>query len=106
MKIFQLRRSEASACRPAANPRVTPSCPLVRVVEESTSQIIELQTDSAGEYTAGNLTPGAYTIQVEKRGFAGHIKASFDGGADGSVPQDPTNRNADWASSDVTSTIE
>jgi hypothetical protein len=26
--------------------------------------------------------------------------ASFDGGADGPVPQDPTNRNADWASSD------
>jgi hypothetical protein len=24
----------------------------------------------------------------------------FDGGADGPVPQDPTNRNADWASSD------
>jgi hypothetical protein len=26
--------------------------------------------------------------------------APFDGGADGPVPQDPTNRNADWASSD------
>ena len=36
----------------------------VRVVEENTSQTVELQTDSAGEYTAGNLTPGAYTIQA------------------------------------------
>ena len=26
--------------------------------------------------------------------------ACFDGGADGPVPQDPTNRNADWANSD------
>jgi len=26
--------------------------------------------------------------------------SSFDGGADGPVPQDPTNRNADWPSSD------
>lgn len=49
----------------------------VRVVEESTNQTVELQTDSAGEYTAGNLTPGAYTIQVEKPGFAGHINKGF-----------------------------
>jgi hypothetical protein len=49
----------------------------VRVVEESTSQTVELQTDSAGEYTAGNLTPGAYTIQVEKAGFAGHVNKGF-----------------------------
>ena len=49
----------------------------VRVVEESTSQTVELQTDSAGEYTAGNLTPGAYTVQVEKAGFAGHVNKGF-----------------------------
>ena len=38
----------------------------VRMVEESTSQTVKLQTDSAGEYTASNLTPGAYTVEVEK----------------------------------------
>ena len=49
----------------------------VRVVEESTNQSVELQTDSAGEYTASNLTPGAYTVQVEKAGFAGHVNKGF-----------------------------
>ncbi len=30
-----------------------------------------------GEYTAGNLTPGAYTVQVEKAGFAGQVNKGF-----------------------------
>src|ERR1700691_537757 len=37
----------------------------VRVVEESTTQTVTMQTDSAGEYKAGNLTPGSYTVQVD-----------------------------------------
>jgi protocatechuate 3,4-dioxygenase beta subunit len=41
----------------------------VRVVEESTNQTVTMQTDSAGEYKAGNLTPGSYTVQVDKAGF-------------------------------------
>src|SRR6202042_1814296 len=49
----------------------------VRVVEESTSQTVELQTDSAGEYKAGNLTPGSYTVEVEKGGFTGHVNKGF-----------------------------
>ena len=36
-----------------------------------------LQTDSAGEYTASNLTPGTYSVQVEKTGFACHINKGF-----------------------------
>ena len=49
----------------------------VRVIEESTNQTITLQTDNAGEYTASNLTPGAYTIQVEKTGFESHVNKGF-----------------------------
>jgi hypothetical protein len=49
----------------------------VRVTEESTNETVMLQTDSAGEYTASNLTPGAYTVQVEKAGFASHVNKGF-----------------------------
>jgi Carboxypeptidase regulatory-like domain len=49
----------------------------VRVTEESTNETVLLQTDSAGEYTASNLTPGAYTVQVEKAGFASHVNKGF-----------------------------
>src|ERR1700723_1210683 len=49
----------------------------VRVVEESTNQTVELQTDSAGEYTASNLTPGAYTVQVDKAGFTSQVNKGF-----------------------------
>ena len=38
----------------------------VRVTQESTNETKDLQSDSAGEYVAGNLTPGSYTIEVEK----------------------------------------
>ena len=49
----------------------------VRVTEETTNQTITLQTDSAGEYTARNLNPGSYTIQVEKAGFESHVNKGF-----------------------------
>ncbi len=49
----------------------------VRVTEESTNQTVTLQTDSAGEYKASNLTPGAYTVEVEKAGFASQVNKGF-----------------------------
>src|ERR1700744_6515340 len=49
----------------------------VRVTEESTNQTVTLQTDSAGEYKARTLTPGAYTIQVEKPGFTSQVNKGF-----------------------------
>ena len=49
----------------------------VRVTEESTNQATSLQTDNAGQYTVGNLTPGSYTVQVEREGFETHINKSF-----------------------------
>jgi hypothetical protein len=49
----------------------------VRVVEESTNQTVTMQTDSAGEYKAGNLTPGSYTVQVDKAGFTSQVNKGF-----------------------------
>jgi hypothetical protein len=49
----------------------------VRVTEESTNVVTNLQTDSAGQYTANNLTPGSYTVQVEKSGFQSHVNKGF-----------------------------
>ena len=49
----------------------------VRVTEDSTNQTITIQTDSAGEYTARNLTPGSYTVQVEKSGFESQVNKGF-----------------------------
>jgi hypothetical protein len=49
----------------------------VRVVEESTNQTVTMQTDSAGEYKAGNLTPGSYTVQVDKAGFSSQVNKGF-----------------------------
>src|SRR5579862_5290748 len=56
----------------AAIPQAT-----VRVTEESTNVVTSLETDSAGQYTANNLTPGSYTVQVEKTGFQSHINKGF-----------------------------
>ena len=49
----------------------------VRVVEESTNQTVTMQTDSAGEYKAGNLTPGSYSVEVEKAGFTSQVNKGF-----------------------------
>ncbi len=49
----------------------------VRVTEESTNVVTNLQTESAGQYTASNLTPGSYTVQVEKTGFQSHVNKGF-----------------------------
>ena len=49
----------------------------VHVTAESTNQVITLKTDSAGQYTASNLTPGSYTVQVEKAGFQSRVNKGF-----------------------------
>ncbi len=49
----------------------------VRVTDEATNKTVTLQSDSAGQYTARNLTPGSYTIAVEKTGFTRHVDKSF-----------------------------
>jgi hypothetical protein len=49
----------------------------VHVTEESTNVVTTLQTDSAGQYTASNLTPGSYTVAVEKSGFDTHVNKGF-----------------------------
>jgi protocatechuate 3,4-dioxygenase beta subunit len=50
----------------------------VRVVEEATNQSVELQTDSAGEYTASNLTPGAYTIRSHRSSTGERLSGASD----------------------------
>ncbi len=59
-----------------------------------TSNYNSLQTSFQQRLTNGFFVTANY---VWSHAFD---NASFDGGADGPVPQDPTNRNADWASSD------
>ncbi|HEY4049814.1 MAG TPA: TonB-dependent receptor [Acidobacteriaceae bacterium] len=49
----------------------------VRVIEEGTNQVHQLQTDSAGLYTVGNLTPGSYTVEIEAAGFSKHVNKGF-----------------------------
>ena len=49
----------------------------VKVTDEATNNTLTLQSDSAGQYTARNLTPGSYTIAVEKSGFTKHVDKSF-----------------------------
>ena len=45
----------------------------VKVVDEETNQATIVQTDSAGAFTASNLTPGSYTVTISKPGFAQHV---------------------------------
>src|ERR1700733_712436 len=49
----------------------------VRITNDGTNETVTLQTDTAGEYTAGNLNPGSYTIEIEKTGFSKHINKGF-----------------------------
>jgi hypothetical protein len=49
----------------------------VHVTEEGTSKVLTLQTDAGGQYTANNLTPGSYSVEVGKAGFKSHINKGF-----------------------------
>lgn len=50
---------------------------IIKIRDEGTNQETSLQSDAAGSYSAGNLTPGSYTITVEKEGFSKHINRGF-----------------------------
>jgi hypothetical protein len=45
----------------------------VVVTNEGTNVSLNLTTDAAGEFRAVNLTPGSYTVQIEKTGFQRHV---------------------------------
>jgi len=49
----------------------------VAVTDEATNQKSTLTTDSAGVFTASNLTPGAYTITITKQGFSQHTYRNY-----------------------------
>src|SRR3954447_5050372 len=45
----------------------------IKVTNEGTNTSITLSTDAAGDFRAGNLTPGSYAITAEKTGFQRHL---------------------------------
>ena len=45
----------------------------VKVLNEDTNTSEPLTADAAGDYRAANLTPGRYTVEVDKAGFQRHI---------------------------------
>jgi hypothetical protein len=49
----------------------------IQVIDEGTNQTAHIKTDSAGAYTAGNLTPGSYTVSVEKQGYNKHVNRHY-----------------------------
>src|SRR3984957_9261003 len=59
-----------------SNGAIVPNA-IVRITNEGTNETANLESDSAGEYTAGNLNPGSYTIEIEKTGFSKHINKGF-----------------------------
>ncbi len=72
----QVERATITGTLTDTNGAVVPGA-AVRVIQESTNETQTLQTDSAGEYTANNLTPGSYTIEAEKEGFTKHVNKGF-----------------------------
>src|SRR5277367_2411206 len=63
----QVERATITGTLTDKNGAIVPDA-TVRVTDESTNETKTLQTDSAGEYIAGNLTPGSYNIEAEKTG--------------------------------------
>ena len=49
----------------------------VKVINQGTNTTANLHTDEAGEYSATNLTPGAYTVEAEKTGFTRRVYRDF-----------------------------
>jgi hypothetical protein len=45
----------------------------VKVVDEETNRTTTVTTDAAGAFTAGNLTPGSYSITISRSGFAQQV---------------------------------
>ncbi|HEV2274717.1 MAG TPA: carboxypeptidase-like regulatory domain-containing protein [Acidobacteriaceae bacterium] len=72
----QVERATITGTLTDKNGAVVPGA-TVHVIQESTNETQNLQTDSAGEYTASNLTPGSYTIEAEKEGFTKRLYKNF-----------------------------
>ena len=72
----QVERATITGTLTDKNGAIVPDA-TVRVTDESTNETKTLQTDSAGEYIASNLTPGSYTIEAEKTGFTKHINKDY-----------------------------
>ena len=49
----------------------------MKVINQGTNNTTNLRTDETGEYSATNLTPGAYTIDAEKTGFTRRLYRDF-----------------------------
>src|ERR1700720_4036791 len=49
----------------------------VKVINQATNATENLQTDSAGDYSATNLTPGTYSVEAEKSGFTRRVYRDF-----------------------------
>src|ERR1700760_2538485 len=76
VSFAQVERATITGTLTDKNGAVVPDA-AVRVTEESTNETKVLQSDSAGVYTVSNLTPGSYTIEVEKSGFTKHINKGY-----------------------------
>src|ERR1700760_3452342 len=76
VSFAQVERATITGTLTDKNGAVVPDA-AVRVTEESTNETKVLQSDSAGVYTVSNLTPGSYTIEVEKTGFTKHINKGY-----------------------------
>ncbi len=76
VSFAQVERATITGTLTDKNGAVVPDA-AVRVTEESTNETKVLQSDSAGAYTVSNLTPGSYTIEVEKTGFTKHINKGY-----------------------------
>ena len=72
----QVERATITGTLTDKNGAVVPDA-TVRVTDESTNETKDLQTDSAGQYIASNLTPGSYTIEAQKTGFTKHINKGY-----------------------------
>ncbi len=49
----------------------------LKVINQATNATENLQTDSAGDYSATNLTPGTYSVEAEKSGFTRRVYRDF-----------------------------
>ena len=74
--VAQVERATITGAITDRNGAIVPDA-AVRITNEGTNETASLQTDTAGEYTASNLNPGSYTVEIEKTGFSKHINKGF-----------------------------
>src|SRR5260370_41651947 len=74
--IAQVERASIVGTIRDSSGSVVPSV-AVKVINQGTNATENLQTDSAGDYSATNLTPGTYTVEAEKSGFNRRVYRDF-----------------------------